>query len=427
MSDLPAIIARPNHCISRSGMSKHAVKVLYRLHNLNHQAFLVGGAVRDLLLGFKPKDFDIATNAHPEQVKEAFRNCRIIGRRFRLAHVCFGDEMIEVATFRSGHDEPEDVQQTEHGRLLYDNVYGTLEEDVWRRDFTVNALYYNIADFSVLDYTGGIKDLENKSLRLIGDPEQRYREDPVRMLRAIRLSVKLDFEIESTTQQPITELGYLLSGIPAARLLDEMNKMFLTGYATDNFYQLKKYDLFKYLFPETNQCLSDDETGLLQPFVEQAMQNTDSRVRENKPVMPAFLIATLLWRPLTIKARFNLEQGMTPYEAEQRAMTSVIKEQAQATSIPKRFVQSIREIWSLQRNFHSKRGMRPYKLLAHKRFRAAYDFLILRVNMNEIDQSLVDWWTTFQEVDEVTQRKMTQPQKKNKKPKKQQVDNETSA
>nr|WP_305792904.1 polynucleotide adenylyltransferase PcnB [Sedimenticola hydrogenitrophicus] len=394
------IIPRPEHNISRANISEHATKVLYRLKAAGFQSYLVGGGVRDLLLGREPKDFDVATDATPEQVKEVFRNCRLIGRRFRLAHVHFGREIIEVATFRSMQDaaEPGD-RETENGMLVRDNIYGTIEEDAVRRDFTINALYYNIEDFSVVDYAGGIEDLRAGVLRLLGDPETRYREDPVRMLRAVRFAAKLGFIINPACERPLLELGSLLQSVPAARLFEEVLKLFMAGVALHSFEKLRHYGLFGELFPETEECLAHEDHEFPITFVTRGMQNTDSRIREGKPVTPAFLFAVLLWEPVRQLAEHLQEAGEAPLPAIQQAGNDVLMTQLERVSIPKRFSIPMREIWNLQHRFEQRAGKRPHRLLTHPRFRAAYDFLLLRAEAGEVDQELADWWTAFQEQD----------------------------
>lgn len=397
----PTIIPRPEHAVSRANISSSALKVLYRLKEGGFQSFLVGGGVRDLLLGREPKDFDVGTNAHPEQIKQLFRSCRLIGRRFRLAHVRYGREIIEVATFRARHDTPDaddqNSQQTDEGRLLRDNVYGTLDDDVWRRDFTVNALYYDIKDFSVVDYVGGLEDLKAGILRLIGDPEQRYREDPVRMLRAVRFAAKLGFRIHPDSESPIFELGQLLEDIPAPRLFEEILKLFMGGYALNTFELLRHYNLFRYLFPFTEQSLSHEDQGFPITFVARALENTDKRLAADLPVTPAFLYAALLWEPVRERAQELRDEGASDLEAMQLAGNEVTAQQVQYTSLPKRFSFPMREIWMLQLKLERRRGKSPYRTLEHPRFRAAYDFLLLRAETGEADQELADWWTTFQD------------------------------
>lgn len=360
--------------------------------------------MRDLLLGREPKDFDVATDARPEQVKEVFRNSRLVGRRFRLAHVQFGREIIEVATFRAGQDDQEvddaGQQQSDEGMLLRDNVYGNIEQDALRRDFTVNALYYNIADFSIIDYANGVQDLESGVLRLLGDPETRYREDPVRMLRAVRFAAKLGFRIAEDTEQPITELAELLSDIPPARLFEETLKLFLGGTAVGSFEKLRQYGLFGQLFPDTDVCLSRLEQEFPLTLVLKGLQNTDNRIREDKPVTPAFLFAVLLWEPVRQGAAVLEQHDLPPLLALQQSAAEVVSRQVARVALPRRFSTPMQEIWNLQPRFGQTRGKRPQRLLAHPRFRAAYDFLLLRADAGEADPELATWWTEFQQGNE---------------------------
>lgn len=403
-------IPRSAHTVSRSNISEGALKVLYRLKEAGFQSCLVGGGVRDLLLGREPKDFDVGTDAHPEQVRKLFRNCRLIGRRFRLAHVRFGREIIEVATFRSCHDGEggagQDALLNEEGRILRDNVYGTLEEDVYRRDFTVNALYYDINGFSVIDHVNGLEDLRAGVLRVIGDPDQRYREDPVRMLRAVRFAAKLGFRIHPDSEQPLFELGHLLSDVPPARLFEEVLKLFQGGYALTTFEMLRHYDLFRYMFPLTEEALTHQQQAFPLMLVSRALENTDRRLAENKPVTPAFLYAALLWEPMRMRAEAMQAQGASPAESIQAAGNQMVTEQAQHTSLPKRYSYPMREIWLLQTRLERRRGRAPYRLLEHPRFRAAYDFLLLRSECGEADRALADWWTQFQDLNSVEREQM---------------------
>ncbi len=406
------IYSRSEHCISRAQISGNALKVLQRLKNADFEAYLVGGCVRDLLLGREPKDFDVATNASPEQVKQIFRNCRIIGRRFRLAHVFFGQEIIEVATFRGSETESSDQQVVhEDGRLLRDNVFGTLEEDVWRRDFTVNALYYNIRDFSVVDYTGGMQDHANAVLRLLGDPQVRYREDPVRMLRAVRFAVKLGFTLHPDTEQPIHEQADLLKSIPAARLYDEVLKLFLAGYGVQTFEMLRHYGLFGILFPATDKCLETEDHDFPRLFLIRALENSDKRYADGKSVTPYFLLAALMWEPLQLAAQKRIAHGENETIAYQNAANEVLNKQIKITALPRHITQSMRDVWFMQNKFSRTVGVRPYRLLEQPKFRAAYDFLQLRAETGGADQALVDWWTRFQVADEVERNKMTAPPK----------------
>jgi len=412
---LVKVYTRSEHNISRSQMSENAVKVLYRLKKSGYEAYLVGGCVRDLLLGYEPKDFDVATDASPEQVKAVFRNCRLIGRRFRLAHVHFGREIIEVATFRSS-DTSDNKEQKVHedGRLLRDNVFGSIEDDVWRRDFTVNALYYNIRDFSIVDYTGGMDDHSAGVLKLIGDPAIRYREDPVRMLRAVRFAVKLGFSIDESTEKPIFELAPLLKGIPAARLYDEVLKMFLSGKGIQAFEMLRHYGLFETLFPQSDHCLNNEQNNFPRVFIAKALENSDKRIADDKSVTPYFLMAAFLWEAVQELAKEKMQQGEEESFAYQHAASHVLSTQIKSISIPKRVTQSMREVWLLQLRFEKRVGGRPYRLLGHPRFRAAYDFLVLRAETGGAEMELAQWWTTFQDASDTEQKKMTRPARKRK-------------
>lgn len=398
--DSPLVVPRSEHTISRANISENALKVLYRLKQGGYQAYLVGGGVRDLLLGREPKDFDVATDATPEEVRKVFRNCRLIGRRFRLAHVHFGREIIEVATFRGGgRDEtPEGERHIQNGMIVRDNLYGTREEDALRRDFSVNALYYNIADFSVIDYEGGLQDLQDGRLRLIGDDaERRYREDPVRMLRALRFACKLGFNIEPACEQPLLELGHLLRDIPPARLFEEVLKLLQSGLGLCAFEKLRHYGLFAHLFPATDECLDHENHDFPIVFVSRGLENTDRRIQENMPVTPAFLFAVLLWEPVRQRFEELLAKDMKPNEAMYLASGEVSVRQQPLVAIPKRFGLPMREIWALQPRLEQRQGKRPHRLLTHPRFRAAYDFLLLRAEAGEVETELGEWWTRFQE------------------------------
>lgn len=392
------IIPRDAHNVSRRDISPNALRVLYRLREAGFGAYLVGGAVRDLLLGGHPKDFDVATDATPEQVKQLFRNCRLIGRRFRLAHVVFGREIIEVATFRSNADDGSGEREThEGGRLLRDNVFGNIEEDAIRRDFTANALYYAIEDFSVRDYTGGFEDVQHRLLRLIGDPETRYREDPVRMLRAARLAAKLGFEIEANTAAPIPALAPLLRESAPARLFEECLKMFLTGHAVASFEGLERHGLLASLLPETAVALAGNRSGALRRMLIAGLQGTDRRVANDEPVSPAFLFALLLW-PAYCRALAQLQQGgMHAAEAERRAADRVTVHQLDTVALPRRFSLPMQEIWLLQSRFSQRQRKRVFRLLSHPRFRAAYDFLSLRLAASDEHADDVAFWREAQQ------------------------------
>jgi len=401
---------RAEHCISRRNISNGALRVLYRLNEAGYQAFLVGGAVRDLLLGGHPKDFDIATNATPEEVRGLFRNCRLIGRRFRLAHVVFGREIVEVATFRGTSDDGSGDRHLVDGRIVRDNVYGTIEEDALRRDFTVNALYYDIADFSVRDYIGGLRDLEEHTLRLIGDPDSRYREDPVRMLRAARLAAKLDFTISPETAAPFSKLGPLLADAPPARLFDESLKLFLSGYGLASFHALQTHGLLEHVFPATARSLKSAHADRFRVLLERTLASTDERVRSDKPVTPAFLFAALLWEPVRAAAEESIAKGSDAVAAWSTASARIMSEQAQRVAIPRRFAGSIEEIWILQPRFEQRVKKRVMRLLAHPRFRAAYDFLLLRSSESPALLEMADWWTAAQQMDAQELAKQFTPQ-----------------
>jgi len=404
----PQIISRSEHNISRADISKNALKVLYRLKDAGYQAFLVGGSVRDLLLGRHPKDFDVATDAHPEDVRALFGNCRLIGRRFRLAHVRFGREIIEVATFRGlGTDEASSEHReisAETGRLLRDNVYGTIEEDVWRRDFTANALYYNIADFSVWDFTGGFADVRARQLRLIGDPESRYREDPVRMLRAARFAAKLGFELHPDTAAPIPRLAHLVDGVPSARLFDEFLKLFQSGHALASHRELRRLALFDHLFPATASWLGPGGDAR-ERFIEQALAETDARVADERPISPMFLVGVLLWGAVADRAAALSAEGMPDFQALALAAADLTREQTERIAIPRRYSIPMREMLQLQSRFERTRGARAAAFLESKRFRAAYDLLVLRASVGNADPALAHWWTTIQALPPGEQRK----------------------
>jgi len=411
-SDSNAIVySRDQHPVSRQLLSPNALKVLYRLNKSGFDAYLVGGGVRDILLGLKPKDFDIATNATPDEIKELFRNCRLIGRRFRLAHIVFGREIIEVATFRGHHDNASEQEksckktskQSEDGMLLRDNIYGSIEEDAERRDFTINALYYSTKDFKVYDFANGVKDVEDRVIRLIGDPETRYREDPVRMLRAIRFATKLDMEISPETKAPIKDLAPLMANIPAARMFEEFLKMFISGKAVANFNQLRAYNLFGYFFPAVDQALnSSEQNAHMASFITLALNNTDARINNDQRVTPAFLFAALLWHPLqNYIQQVNATQSLTSQDAFFMALSEIMSEQQRSIAIPKRFQAVMKDIWILQDKLARREGKRAYKSFEHPKFRAAYDFLLLRAEIESDNaelNELAKWWTDFQEV-----------------------------
>nr|WP_245849894.1 polynucleotide adenylyltransferase PcnB [Oceanimonas doudoroffii] len=401
----PVVLTRDQHGISRRQISENALKVLYRLNKAGFDAYLVGGGVRDLLLGRQPKDFDVATNATPEQVKGLFSNCRLVGRRFRLAHVLFGRDVIEVATFRGHHHSVNTSKhisaRSKEGMLLRDNVYGTIEEDAERRDFTVNALYYNIADFTVHGFAGGLADLEARRLELIGDPQTRYREDPVRMLRAVRFSAKLGLSISPRTEAPIKELAPLLTDIPPARLFEETLKLLLAGQGVETYRQLQHYGLFAPLFPEAAEVMGRGNNRYGR-FIELALANTDERIAQDQRVTPAFLYAALLWGPVETRTQeFVNEGGLGYHDAFMLAADDVIGRQVKSVAIPRRFSTVVRDIWQLQDRLTKRAGKRPFRLLEHPKFRAGYDFLLLRAELDPRLKELAEWWTEFQQANPV--------------------------
>lgn len=394
--------------------------MLNRLQKSGYQAYLVGGSVRDLLLRKAPKDFDIATNAKPEQVRKLFRNSRLIGRRFRLAHIQFGREIIEVATFRCGGEANNQHREvSEHGMILRDNVYGTMEDDASRRDFTINALYYDCSNYTIVDYTHGFTDIQNKILRMIGDPKQRYLEDPVRMLRAIRFMSKLDFELEPETAKPIKELADRLQLVPPARLFEETLKILQHGRSYANYQALEEFGLFEQLFPLVAEHHQQEDDPKCQALILATLKNTDHRIANNRPVTPAFLFAAILWHPL-LKCFNELKEEMEPLRALEKAMDKILQRQHKSTTIPKRFVNVIREIWLLQYRLPRRYGKRAYRTLEHPRFRAGYDFLLLRAEVGDEKAELGQWWTDFQSANTEARafmvKKFNQRKRKKRKP-----------
>jgi poly(A) polymerase len=448
----PRIIPRAEHTISRSHISPNALRVLYRLKDGGFHAFLVGGCVRDLLLGMEPKDFDVATDALPEQVRRLFRNCRLVGRRFRLAHVFFGQEIIEVATFRAasapsqGEEpladaDPEDGEAADEvvageaaageapvraferearaplednserkfdatGRILRDNVYGTIDEDVWRRDFTANSLYYNIADFSIWDYVGGVEDIAARRLRLIGDPETRFREDPVRMLRAARFEAKLGFGIDPATAEPIGRLRELLGGVPPARLFDEMLKLFLTGHGARSLDVLRRRGLLAQLLPNVDGYLSEHSGGLVERLLVKGLVNTDERAVAGRPLTPTFLLALLLYGPIAQIIESMPPEKWHELSAIGDACDRAVRQAQAHLTIPKRFSLGLSEMFSLQPRLEHPSGRRALRLLTHPRFRAAYDLLLLRAEFGLASPEMARWWTQVQEVPHEEQGRM---------------------
>jgi len=389
-------IPRSQHRLSRKFISEAALKVLYRLSSEGYRACLVGGGVRDLLLDKKPKDFDIATDATPEQIHGLFRNSRIIGRRFRLVHIRYGREVIEVATFRSHTDDSPKNELSSEGRILRDNTFGDIEDDALRRDFTVNAMYYDIDGFSVLDYANGLADIESHTLRLIGDPATRYQEDPVRMLRAVRFAAKLDFEIETSAAEAIFECGPLLAGIPAARLFDETVKLFHSGKATRVLELLRTYNLLQYLFPALDEILTSEPSELMLDFIDQALVNTDARINNDLHVSPAFIFASLLWPAVHKQAQDIQSDQLKMVPALFQAGGDVMSRQIKHISIPRRYSQMAKDIWTNQPKFHRTQGKQPTRLHGHPSFRAAYDFMCLQTMVGLMPSHLCHWWTEFQ-------------------------------
>lgn len=378
--------------------------MLNRLIGSGFQAYIVGGSVRDLLLHKAPKDFDVATDATPNQIKNLFRNGRIIGRRFKLVHVIFHREIIEVATFRGHAAIDESQQMNERGMLVRDNTFGSLDEDAWRRDFTINSLYYNVADSTIIDFTGGVKDVHDKLIRMIGDPVTRYKEDPVRMLRAVRFSAKLHFNLAPETEAPFPEISSLITHVSNSRLFDEITKLYQCGNAETVQKLLMQYGLFQHLCPQTTALFNSEYP--VNALLAIALENTDTRIRDDKPVTPAFLFAVILWFPMIECSKQLQNSGMDPLPAVEKAMSIVIAEQNKIISIPKRYTQVIREIWLLQYRFAKRLGGRAFNLLQHPRFRAAYDFMALRALAGDESMELAQWWTSFQEANEEMRHQM---------------------
>ena len=415
--DQARIIERDEHPISRKQITPNALKVLYRFKEAGFHAFLVGGGVRDLMLGNKPKDFDIATNATPEEIKRLFKNARIIGRRFKIVHIRFGREVIEVTTFRAHHDPQNEIADdasrrqirgldsahSSSGMILRDNVYGDIDQDALQRDFTVNALYYTVDHFRVLDFSTGMEDLDKKEIRIIGDPATRYREDPVRMLRAIRFSAKLGFSIEESTQRPFDQLGHLLNSVSRARLFDESLILLAGGHAAVTFEKLRNFHLGPYLFAPTLEAMKQAELpwGKL---IDLALENTDKRLTMGKSVTPAFLFAALLWPVLKLHLTQPVSPGMNRHQHFIQAANQTFLEQLNYTAIPRRVTSVSREIWELQYRLERKNKRSIEAAFSHPRFRAAYDFLLLREQAGENLGALGQWWTDFQTGD--TKRKI---------------------
>jgi poly(A) polymerase len=392
----PVVYAKEKHGIGREQISRCARKTCEELQRAGYAAFVVGGAVRDLLLGIRPKDFDVATSATPEEVRSVFRRSRIIGRRFQIVHVLCGPEMVETSTFRAHFTrEADEENRDEHGRMLSDNVFGTQAEDAMRRDFTVNALFYDPVSEEVWDYVHGLRDLKAKKLVMIGDPATRYREDPVRMLRAARLAAKLGLTIDPKTREPIRELRHLLENVPQARLFEEILKLLLSGNAVECVRVLRELELHHGLLPLLDTALEDPETG---PFAMAALRATDERLASDKPVSPAFLLAALLWGQVEKSLRRFEAEGQPATPALHAAMHEALDQQRDTLAIPKRFDATMKELWLMQPRFLQRGGHRPFRLLEHPRFRAAYDFFALRAESANAPQEVAKWWERFQDV-----------------------------
>ncbi|MEM7303972.1 MAG: polynucleotide adenylyltransferase PcnB [Pseudomonadota bacterium] len=410
----PTRIPSTEHKINESLICEHAREITEKLIRANYQAYLVGGCVRDLLLGKEPKDFDIATNAHPEEICELFDNSRIIGRRFRIVHIYQHRHFIEVSTFRALNKQKNSDTQVTNGRILRDNTFGSIEEDAYRRDFTINSMYYDIASHEVLDFCGGMEDINNKAIRMIGDDVvTRYHEDPVRILRALRFHAKLELEIEEATLKPIPELIHLLTDISPSRLFDEVLKLFHSGHAVKCFKAIDQYGLIKLLFPMTHAARKNNKQ--FDTLIYIALENTDSRIRQGKPVNPAFIFAILLWQPYLEQIEKFKKDGISYAECAWEAGRLTVSTQSSLINIPKRFSIAICEIWKLQRRLLRKYGYKTLKLLEHPRFRAAYDFMCLRAQAGEIDEYECSWWTKIQEVSPAEQKQMTRYKPKHNK------------
>lgn len=390
-----------------------------KLLHAGFDAYLVGGGVRDLVAGKKPKDFDVVTDAKPEQIRRLFRNCRLIGRRFRLAHVHFRREIIEVATFRAGHENASDkLGQVREGLIIRDNVFGSMSDDAIRRDFAINALYYDIRDQAVVDYTGGFNDLKNHRLHIIGDATKRYKEDPVRMLRAIRFACKLNLKIEQSSAEPIKYLADLLRQIPESRLFDEIIKLFFSGHAYDTWQLLLEYQLLPYLLPLSLQALQNPEH---EKFIHIALKNTDHRITQKKSINPAFLLSVFLWPQVSELSHEYRHDDIPPAAAMDQAIYDTFKQQAETVCIQRRYSTVIQEIWQLQARFHRRHGKKPFVLLNNRRFRIAYDFLELRAEIDPKLAPLTKWWDTFyhgnQHTREILISQVPKPKRNHKKKK----------
>ena len=367
-------------------ISNAALDTLQILKENKYDAFIVGGAVRDILMGYKPKDFDIATNATPEQVRSIFKRSRIIGRRFKLVHVIYGREIIEVSTFRA---KPRQKIQMRNG-VIKDNEYGSIEEDAERRDFTINGLYYDVENKNIIDFYGGLRDIQNNQLRLIGDPKLRYKEDPIRILRAIRFSAKLKMEIHSAALSEIKKSMGLLKSVPYSRLFDEVMKFFLTGYAQESMVLFKKHNLSNIYFPSL-----ENNNKIFNTFLLQGLKNTDLRIKNDQSINPGFLLAAFLWKDVHELSKKYKKNFPHPSLALNKAIDDALHKQARSFPVQKRYSITMSEIWRLQPRFNSTSSKKIYRLLSHPRFRASYDFLLLRSQSLEISKYEGLWWTKF--------------------------------
>ena len=388
-------IGRSKHGIDRRNVSRHAIKVCEVLQHEGFQAYIVGGAVRDLIVGLEPKDFDVATNATPEQIRPLFRRARIIGRRFQLVHVVFGQEIIETSTFRAPASESQATD--DHGRILRDNEFGTHAQDAARRDFTINALYYDPTTEEVIDYHNGVEDLKARSIKMIGDPRTRYREDPVRMLRAVRFAVKLNGTIHPDTQAPLQSMAELLENVPASRLFDEMLKLLTCGHAMDCLQQLRQDGLHQGILPLLDVVL--EQPGG-EEFIELALDRTDHRIRSGKTVSPSFLFAALLWNQVDLRWKKRTQAGEPSIQALMDAADSVLDEQTEKLAIQKRFSADMREIWFMQPRFEKRLPKAVWRMFEQPRFRAAVDFLQLRAAAHQFDSVLAQWWMDLANADD---------------------------
>lgn len=392
---MPLTLAKQHHKLDSTKISNNAIKVLTRLQQAKFDAYLVGGSVRDVLLGHQPKDFDVVTNAKPKEIRQIFRNSRLIGRRFRLVHVYFPNEIIEVSTFRTAAEEV--VGEDSREMLQEDNVYGTIEEDAWRRDFTVNALYYNVTDQTVVDYTGGIDDLEQSLIRMIGDPEQRYHEDPVRLLRAIRLAARLNFKIHPETKEPLLRLPHLLCHVPSSRLFDEVMKLLFEGHAAATYDMMEKLGYIESIFPQTHRALIALNNPVYPKLIRLATEATDQRFLQKKSLNPGFLLAVILWPVMQQLFQKDYQQHQRLFTAVYHGMNEALSGQTKTLVIPRRLTAMIRMMWMLQYHLERRRRSRIFRIFSQRYFRAAFDLLQLRAEAGENLAPIVDWWQKFRD------------------------------